>query len=258
MEVVNRNRIDATPVAVSGRSPFTMGSALGYQTEREYWQMERIPEPDLMNDAAQAQAYAEADFEQPHQYCLQLLQQSLPHLPQAGIALDLGCGPADITLRFATAFPHWHVDGIDGSAAMLHYGKVAVQRAQLGDRISLYEVYLPEGEVPQTHYDLIFSNSLLHHLHDPMVLWQAIHRWAKPGTGIFVMDLMRPPSADIAAQFVETYAGSEPDILKRDFYNSLCAAYTVAEVQAQLHQAHLSHLEIKPVSDRHWIVWGTF
>ena len=45
---------------------------------------------------------------------------------------------------------------------------------------------------------LIFSNSLLHHLHEPMVLWNAIKN-AKGCPAIFVMDLMRPESEDEVA-----------------------------------------------------------
>jgi SAM-dependent methyltransferase len=220
--------------------------------------MERIPEPDLMNEASQALAYAEADFAEPHNRCMELLRNSLPDLPQTGLAVDLGCGPGDITIRFARTFPGWKADGIDGAAAMLSYGDAAVRQADLSDRIQLVETYLPNGDAPHAAYDLIFSNSLLHHLTDPQILWQSIHRWSKPGTGIFIMDLMRPDTSAIATEFVSQYAANEPEILRRDFYNSLLAAYTIAEIQTQLQQAQLAYLSVKPVSDRHFIVWGRY
>jgi cyclopropane fatty-acyl-phospholipid synthase-like methyltransferase len=218
--------------------------------------MERIPEPDLMNEASQACAYAEADFAEPHNHCIELLRNSLPELPPTGLALDLGCGPGDIAIRFARAFLGWKVDGVDGSTAMLHYGKAAVRQAGLSDRIQLVESYLPEGDAPHSVYDLIFSNSLLHHLTEPRILWQSIHRWSRPNTSIFMMDLMRPDTSATAAELVDRYAANEPEVLRRDFYNSLLAAYTLQEVQTQLAQAQLAHLSIKSVSDRHLIVWG--
>lgn len=220
--------------------------------------MDRIPESELMNDAQQARAYAQADFAEPHDRCIALLLDCWPNLSQTGAALDLGCGPGDITLRFARALPHWLVDGLDGSAAMLHYGHMAVQQAGLAERITLQEAYLPQGKAPRDRYDLIFSNSLLHHLSDPMVLWQCIHRWAQPNTAIFIMDLMRPDSPEAAAQLVNHHAVNEPEILRCDFYNSLLAAYRIDEVRGQLQQAQLSNLVVKPVSDRHFIVWGQY
>lgn len=219
--------------------------------------MQRIPEPDLMEGDLQARAYADADFEEPHRYCIELLQSHLT-LAETGSALDLGCGPGDIALRFARAFPGWRVDGVDGSAAMLHYGHRAVRQANLQDRVQLVQAYLPNGTVPNERYPCIFSNSLLHHLIDPAVLWQSIHRWAERGAGIFVMDLMRPDNKAAAHRMVETYAAEEPEILRQDFFNSLLAAYTLSEVQTQLAQAGLEYLQVKAVSDRHLIVWGQY
>jgi trans-aconitate methyltransferase len=220
--------------------------------------MKRIPEPELMNEAEQARAYAQADFTEPHDRCIELLKNALPHLSPTGAALDLGCGPADITLRLARALPNWTIDGLDGSPAMLSYGYTAVRQANLTGQITLREAYLPQGEAPQDRYDLIFSNSLLHHLANPMVLWQSIHRWAKPNAAIFVMDLMRPDSVQAAAQVVAQNAANEPEILQRDFYNSLLAAYRIDEIQAQLQEAQLEYLEMQVVSDRHFILWGHY
>jgi len=51
---------------------------------------------------------------------------------------------------------------------------------------------------------------------------------------------------------VETYSGAEPEVLKRDFFHSLCAAFTLAEVTAQLREAGLDRaLHCKMISDRH-------
>jgi ubiquinone/menaquinone biosynthesis C-methylase UbiE len=218
--------------------------------------MQRIPEPELMTGSEQAQAYAKANFAEPHDRCIALLQESLPLLPAQGHALDLGCGPADITIRFARVFPGWSVDGVDGAPAMLKYGQLALQQAQLQGRVRLLEAYLPEEDVPRDRYDLIFSNSLLHHLADPMVLWESIQRRSTAGTQVFVMDLMRPDTPETAAQLVTQYAADEPEILRHDFYHSLLAAYRIEEVQQQLTSANLDYFSVNPVSDRHFIVWG--
>ena len=66
--------------------------------------MERIPEPELMDEAEQARAYAEADFSGPHDMFVQLFREAFPDTAPAGAVLDLGCGPADVTRRFASAF----------------------------------------------------------------------------------------------------------------------------------------------------------
>ncbi len=217
--------------------------------------MKRIPEPELMNDLAQARAYAGADFEAPHNQFIELFRQAFPDYDGQGTVLDLGCGPADITLRFARAYPACTVHGVDGAPAMLQQGRLTVEAAGLADRITLLEGHLPGASLPLPQYDAVISNSLLHHLAEPQVLWDSIRRHARPQAPVFVMDLRRPDSVEAAIQLVKTYAGDEPVILREDFHRSLLAAYTVEEVAAQLQAAGLA-LAIRVVSDRHFIVHG--
>jgi len=218
--------------------------------------MERVTEPELMDEDEQAKAYAEADFEEAHSRFIALFQEHFPDVTD-GTVLDLGCGPGDITFRFARAHPRASVHGVDGSDAMLHYGRVALaQDPQLARRVQLITGFLPGAALPQSSYDAVISNSLLHHLHDPSVMWDSVRKFAAKGSPVYVMDLMRPESDSEVDRLVETYAGSEPEVLRRDFQASLKAAFTLSEVKDQLRNAGLGHLNVKPVSDRHLLVTG--
>jgi hypothetical protein len=97
----------------------------------------------------------------------------------------------------------------------------------------------------------VFSNSLLHHLADPAPFGTWLARRVRR-TPFFLMDLLRPASRDAAAQLVERCAAGEPEVLRTDFFNSLLAAYSPAELGA----ARLGHLTVEIVSDRHLIVAG--
>lgn len=218
--------------------------------------MQRIPEPDLMNDIAQARAYAGADFEQPHAQFVALFRRQFPHTDVSGQVLDLGCGPCDISRRFVQAYPDCRIDAVDGAEAMLVYGRELIELHGLHSRVSLFRCYLPDDPLPASAYNTVISNSLLHHLSDARVLWDAIARAAVPGAAIFIMDLMRPDTHEQAQALVHEYAAGEPDILRHDYYHSLLAAYTVHEVEAQLSAAGLNSLQVKTVSDRHLIVSG--
>jgi ubiquinone/menaquinone biosynthesis C-methylase UbiE len=218
--------------------------------------MERVPEPELMTSAEQVDAYARGDFEAPHQRFIELLRQRLPALGESGEALDIGCGPGDITCRFARAFPGWQVHGVDGSVPMLELARTAARESDLSRRVCFQLCYLHGGEAPIGSYDLLFSNSLLHHLADPLVLWEAVRRWSRAGAAVFVMDLLRPGSESAARNLVEQYAIGEPEVLRRDFFNSLCAGYRPEELREQLRHSGLGHLTPEVVSDRHWLVAG--
>ena len=217
--------------------------------------MKRIPELELMEDPEQALAYARADFSEPHQMFLDCLARHFPDLAPRRV-LDLGCGPADITLRFGRAYPACELTGVDGAEAMLALGRQAVKCAGMEGRIKLVAGRLPGAPLPLQEFDTVISNSLLHHLADPMALWEAIKAHARPGAAVFVMDLLRPETRGRARNLVEENAGGEPEILKRDFFNSLLAAYRPQEIAAQLKRARIP-LKVEIVSDRHLAVSGS-
>ncbi|MFN7951407.1 MAG: methyltransferase domain-containing protein [bacterium] len=217
--------------------------------------MIRVPERELMDAADQARAYAEADFAEPHEAFVRHFGERFPAF-QGGDVVDLGCGPADVTTRFARTYPGARVLGIDGSPAMLAEGRRRIASHPAGERITLRELFLPSEQLPRAGFDAVISNSLLHHVSEPAVIWSAARAAARTGAPIFVMDLMRPPDLATAERFVALYAGDAPPVLQHDYFASLLAAYEPDEVRAQLVACGLDHLVVEPVSDRHLVAWG--
>lgn len=213
----------------------------------------RTPEPELMDEAAQAAAYAQADFSASHGAIVAALVARLGC--PAGRVLDLGCGPADISVRLAQACPDCTIDGVDGAPAMLAEGQQRLVAEALESRIALYRVRLPDDPLPASGYDAIVSNSLLHHLHEPAILWTAIRQAAAPGASVFVADLARPASEAAVDDLVTSVAAAEPAVLQRDFRASLHAAFTPAEVEEQLARAGLA-LAVERLDDHHLLVHG--
>src|SRR5690606_13994765 len=111
--------------------------------------VKRAPEPELLNDEEHARAYSEADFAEPHGQFVGCFRQRVPDLVVGGAVLDLGCGPADVTARFARSFPLCHIDGVDGAESMLSYGRARVLREGLEGRVHLARVYLPHEAPPR-------------------------------------------------------------------------------------------------------------
>lgn len=218
--------------------------------------MKRIPEPELMDELEQARAYANADFTEPNERFVDYFDGEFPDL-RTGAVLDLGCGPGDIVLRLAQRHPGLTVHGLDGSGAMLGFGAARLfDMHELQGRVQFIEGRLPGAQLPLARYDAIVSNSLLHHLHDPRVLWRSVRELGAPGTAVLVMDLFRPASSAEAQAIVERYSGGEPEVLKHDYFASLCAAFEPGEVREQLAACGLAELAVRTVSDRHLLVAG--
>lgn len=214
--------------------------------------MKRIIEHELMGDKAQAEAYANADFKSAEKLFLDTYNVHFSNAEIKGNVLDLGCGPGNISFLLANHFPESSIIGIEGSVEMI---KLANERQKtntaFNKQIQFITAVIPCEAIPQIHYTCIVSNSLLHHLHHPEVLWTTIKQYASANTKILIVDLFRPTSQVKALAIVDKYAFNEPEILQRDFYNSLLAAFTIPEIEQQLLDAGLSHFKVKTISDRH-------
>lgn len=216
--------------------------------------MKRVLEPELMDDPEQALAYARADFEEENQGFVEKFREFYPDFV-SGHVLDLGCGPGDIPIRFLRALPGCRVTGVDASPPMIRLAEEAVRSAGLVERIGLRCEKFQALKLDEPA-DAAVSNSLLHHVPNPLQFWYELKRLVKPGACVLVMDLLRPESPEAAQAIVDRHAEGEPAVLRRDFYNSLLAAFTEDEIAAQLAELNLSRLLIDVPDDRHWIVGG--
>ncbi len=216
--------------------------------------MNRVLEQELMDDPAQAEAYARADFAEVNQGFVDRFREYFPDFCK-GRVLDLGCGPADIPIRFVRLYPACHVVGVDASTPMIQLGEQAVRQAGLADRIT-FKCERYDAVAGANIAEAVISNSLLHHLPNPLQFWHKLRQFVKPGSPVLVMDLLRPDSPEEAQAIVDRYAAGESEVLRRDFYNSLLASFTEDEVTSQLARMNLTRLIIDVPDDRHWVVGG--
>jgi len=215
--------------------------------------MDRILEPEIMDGEAEAEAYARADFSDSNEA---FVRDVIARFPDClGRVVDLGCGPGDIALRLCRAEAAARVTGVDGSPAMLAIARQALHASGLEDRVGFIEGRLPGVGLPDGSFDLVLCKDMLHHLPDGQVLWREIRRLGRPGAAVCVMDLSRPATPALARDIVERVSGAEHPLLKTDFYNSLCAAFTAEEVRSQLVTAGLP-LTVSQLTERHLCVRG--
>ncbi|MFP4106569.1 MAG: class I SAM-dependent methyltransferase [Phycisphaerae bacterium] len=217
--------------------------------------MQRVPEREYMDDPAEARAYADADFSAVNEQFV----EDLCKFAGEGRDLrcvDLGCGPADIPIRLAKARPTWEITAVDAAPAMLSIASNAVRQAGVADRVRLICVDAGRTGLPTEDFDGVLSNSILHHMPDPLRLWREIKRIVAPGGWVFLRDLARPVNAAEARRLVEQHSGDESELLKEEFHRSLLSAFTPAEIRDQLQAIGLTTLTVRTVSDRHLDVTG--
>ncbi len=231
--------------------------------------MNRLPEPELMKDPHQVKAYADADFSESDNSFVNRIDEYLlkmgRKLDSKSLIIDLGCGPGNITERMRRRWPSVRILGIDGSEAMLAIARSRINEEEYFEGVNkinyccLNISSILTGSLNlEISADLIVSNSLLHHLHDPSQFWKAINFLSNQGTVHLHRDLRRPLTDDQVSRLQKIYLPDAPDVLVRDYLASLKAAFTVKELREQIQSEQLDHLSVHEVEDRYLEVVGIF
>jgi ubiquinone/menaquinone biosynthesis C-methylase UbiE len=211
----------------------------------------RTREPEVMDtpeeacsydamDHAEVNARFVADFHAAHGPC------------RGGTILDVGTGTARIPIALCRADPAARVLAIDLAEAMLAVGRRNVAEAGLSDRIALRLADAKAPDLAPGGFEAVVSNSIVHHIPEPLAVLDAMARLVAPGGTLFVRDLARPADGATLEQLVASYAGDEPEHARNLFAASLHAALTPDEVRALVRSLGLPGDGITLTSDRHW------
>ncbi|MGL4379085.1 MAG: class I SAM-dependent methyltransferase [Microcoleaceae cyanobacterium] len=213
--------------------------------------MERILEPEVMDTWEEAIDYDSMDFTEVNT----VFAQSAINLgPKIGKILDAGTGTARIPIIIAKISPQWHLTCIDLSANMLKVGAINVENAGVTSQVKLELVDAKQMPYHNHEFDMVISNSIIHHLPDPLPFLREVKRVLKPDGGLFLRDLLRPQDRETRDNLVEMYAGDCNERQKQLFRDSLHAAFSLAEITHLLAEAGLTDVKIYQSSDRHWSV----
>ena len=213
--------------------------------------MKRILEPEVMDTREEAEAYDAMDHTAVN---IAFVERVIELGARQGHFLDLGTGPAQIPILLAQRCPKIRITGIDLSVNMLTLGEQHAAEAGLADRIALECVDAKNLPYPDQSFDGVISNSIIHHLPDPMAAFQEISRVIRPDGLILIRDLMRPDAPETAQALVDCYAADDTPYQKKLFYDSFLAALTIPETEEMLAQTRLTDAIVVQSSDRHWSV----
>ncbi|MEG5032496.1 methyltransferase domain-containing protein [Microcoleus sp. AT3-D2] len=211
--------------------------------------MQRVLEPEVMDSLEEAIEYDSMDFAEVN---AAFAQSAAALGPVFGNVLDAGTGTARIPIALCQLRPAWKLTCIDLSANMLKVGAQNVEKAGVRSQITLELIDAKAMPYPDSYFDMVISNSIIHHLPDPLSFLQEVKRVLKPQGAIFLRDLLRPETAEIRDNLVKLYAGDCNAHQKQLFSDSLQAAFTLDEVEEMMQNAGLDGLRIYESSDRHW------
>jgi ubiquinone/menaquinone biosynthesis C-methylase UbiE len=213
--------------------------------------MDRILESEIMDTWLEATAYDAMNFESVN---TAFAADVIALDPLAVKVLDAGTGTARIPISMCQQRPQYLITGIDLAQSMLIIAQRNVEAAQLTQRIKLERVDSKRTPYPDLEFDLLISNSLVHHLPDPLSFFGEIKRLVKPGGAILIRDLIRPESDLIVNELVTKIGVNYDDRQQQLFHDSLKAALTLAEVRDLIDRVGLPEVDLAQSSDLHWTI----
>jgi ubiquinone/menaquinone biosynthesis C-methylase UbiE len=182
--------------------------------------------------------------------------------PNPKEVLDVGTGTARIPIELCSRASDVKVVALDLAEEMLKLARENVKKAKLEERIALEKRDAKAAGWPDGRFEVVMSNTILHHIPDPTDLIREMWRLTAKRGVIFLRDLVRPRSDTEVAALVEKYAGSpasdDPKVVTAHehqaklFADSLRASLTLVEVRDRVKDLGIPADAVTMTSDRHW------
>jgi cyclopropane fatty-acyl-phospholipid synthase-like methyltransferase len=205
-------------------------------------------EPELMLDTNSVSAFYEGKKDYGIKGFLELYKEYVNI--STGTIIDLGSGTGEYLIALEKQYPGLKITGYDGSEHMVRIAQSLLEKNE--SNINIHHKNFNDIEEIA---DCVISTNTLHHIHDYKSFWKIVK---KISNTCFIFDFLRPENTYQAESIVNFYARNESELFKKDYYNSLLAAFSLEEVKEQIEK---TSLKFKVIHGKHphaqsFIVYG--
>ena len=213
--------------------------------------LQRILEPEVMDTPEEACEYDSMDHSQVNEvFCNDFF--AARNLNDGVRILDVGTGTAQIPIAMCKRNSGLKITAIDLAESMLTLGNKNIQTARLEDSITLVQVDSKKMPYPDESFDQVVSNSIIHHIPNPVECFKEMIRVTKKDGLLFIRDLLRPFSLVELQNIVNLHAGDATPKQKQLFTDSLHASLSLAEVREMVKRFGFEAFTVIQSSNRHW------
>jgi ubiquinone/menaquinone biosynthesis C-methylase UbiE len=213
--------------------------------------MQRILEPEYMDTAQEAEVYAAMDHGDANR---SFVARAIELGAGKGQVLDVGTGPGDIPILLAHQAPEAEIVAIDAAEHMLVVARRRVADAGVEKRITLRRADAKDLPFEDESFDAVISNTILHHIPEPVMLLREAYRVLQPYGVLCIRDLCRPASEKEAWALVDRHARGATDEQQKLLFDSLRASLTLEEARAAVDAAGIPGATVEMSSDRHYTI----
>lgn len=213
--------------------------------------LQRVLEPEVMDTFEEAIQYDAMDHGEVNRAFVDDLLAARVGAEEMEI-LDVGTGTALIPVELCKRLSSCRVMAIDMAAHMLDLARYHIEIEDLRERIMLDRIDAKQLPWDDGHFDVVMSNSIVHHIPNPLDVLAECLRVTKPGGLLFLRDLLRPADDATLQRLVQAYAGDQNEHQRQMFADSLHAALNLDEIRKTVRQLGFPESTVSATSDRHW------
>lgn len=164
---------------------------------------------------------------------------------ERGRALDIGTGPGQIVVKLARQLTRWKFVAVDRSSHMIAeaVANLAAAGPDLAGRVEFQIADANALPFPDATFDLIFCNSVLHHMFEPERLLAEMARVAKPRGAVLLRDLRRP-NRYVHRWHVRRHGRHYSGKMRELYEASVRAAYIAPELQRLVEASRLARVRV--------------
>jgi SAM-dependent methyltransferase len=213
--------------------------------------LQRILEPEVMDTLEEAFEYDSMDHSQVNEvFCNDFF--AARNLNDGVQILDVGTGTSQIPIEMCRRNSSLKITAIDLAESMLTLGNKNIQTARLEDSITLDQVDSKKMPYCDESFDQVISNSIIHHIPNPLECFKEMIRVTKRNGLLFIRDLLRPFSMVELHNIVNLHAGDATPKQKQLFTDSLHASISLTEVREMVKLFGFEAFTVIQSSNRHW------
>ena len=211
--------------------------------------LQRTLEPEIMDSVEEADEYDAMD----HDAVNQAFAEDFLAVGNVGCdCLDLGTGTALIPIEICKRHREIRVMATDASIPMLELARFRLELAGETERIQLHHGNVLSLIFQPSFFDCVISNTLLHHLPEPLKMLEEAWRVLRPNGLLFIRDLVRPETSEEVERLVELHTAGATTVSKQLLRQSLHAALRLDEIREFVARLGIHPSSVQLTSDRHW------
>ncbi len=169
-----------------------------------------------------------------------------------GIFLEVGSGPAFISIEIARRAPRAQIIGLDISQTMIDISSRNVAEAGLSDRITFRRSNAANMPFKDSEFDFVISSGSLHHWSKPDKVLDEIYRVLKPGKPALISDVRK----DACKEKVEEACQQiESKFMRWGLRHSVREAYTQEGIDKLLSRSRFRKAERIELDDLVMFIW---